>query len=124
MIYTIGHGARTAQELFDLLNAAGVKRVVDVRSRPYSKRHPQFNRESVALFAKQRGILYVSAPRWGGIPVCIPAGIENFVRDGDCLMCSERNPAECHRGTVLTPYLEAKGFSITHLGVAVEATLF
>jgi len=38
------------------------------------------------------------------------------LRDGDCLLCSEHSPEQCHRRLVVE-YLESKGIEldVTHL---------
>jgi uncharacterized protein (DUF488 family) len=42
-IYTVGHGTRTVSALLNLLQTAGVTKLVDVRSVPRSFTNPQFN---------------------------------------------------------------------------------
>jgi len=44
-VYTIGHSSHTIERLGALLQQHGVTAVADVRSQPYSRIHPQFNRE-------------------------------------------------------------------------------
>ena len=46
-VVTVGHSTRSLDELLDLLRRYGVRRVVDVRSMPRSRKNPQFNREHV-----------------------------------------------------------------------------
>lgn len=46
-IFTIGHGTRTLADLIDLLRAAGVTTLVDVRSTPRSRTNPQFNQDAL-----------------------------------------------------------------------------
>jgi len=48
-LLTVGHGTASAEELAALLTGAGVQRVVDVRTAPGSRRHPQFRREGDLL---------------------------------------------------------------------------
>jgi hypothetical protein len=42
IIYTVGHSTRSLDDLTGLLEAAYVHELVDVRSVPRSRRHPQF----------------------------------------------------------------------------------
>ena len=49
VIYTIGHSTRTLGELIGLLKENNIELLADVRSYPASARHPQFNRENLAL---------------------------------------------------------------------------
>ena len=65
-IYSVGHGARSLEELVATLAAARIATVVDVRSFPGSRRHPQFGREALKASLPERGIDYVWEPRLGG----------------------------------------------------------
>jgi uncharacterized protein (DUF488 family) len=47
-VLTIGHGARSTAELLGCLREAGVRTLVDVRRFPGSRRHPQFNRDTLS----------------------------------------------------------------------------
>jgi len=40
LVHTIGHGTRSSEELIEMLQSAGVRRLVDVRRFPGSRRHP------------------------------------------------------------------------------------
>jgi uncharacterized protein (DUF488 family) len=57
-IYTIGHGTRQVAELIELLESVPVGRLIDVRRFPGSRRHPQFNKESLGRSLQQAGIVY------------------------------------------------------------------
>jgi len=56
---TVGHGTRTFGELLDVLAAAAVQRVVDVRSYPQSRRFPWFGRQRLDANLERAGIAYV-----------------------------------------------------------------
>ena len=58
MLYTVGHGTRTTDELIDVLRAGGVSRLVDVRRFPASRRHPQFTREALGASLPAGRIAY------------------------------------------------------------------
>lgn len=45
--FTIGHSTQTIEEFVDLVNAAGVGLVVDVRTVPRSRTNPQYNRDEL-----------------------------------------------------------------------------
>lgn len=66
VVYTIGHSTRSLDEFTALLSAAGVTRVVDVRAFPMSRRHPQFNKEALAVALPGVGIDYRHMPALGG----------------------------------------------------------
>lgn len=58
VIYSVGHSTRTLEQLVGVLAAAGVRELVDVRSVPRSRRHPQFTLEALAVSLPARGIGY------------------------------------------------------------------
>ncbi len=59
-LLTVGHGTLPAEDLVALLDGAGVEVLVDVRSFPGSRRHPQFGREEMDRWVPEAGIAY----RW------------------------------------------------------------
>jgi uncharacterized protein (DUF488 family) len=65
-IFSVGHGARAFEELAATLASGGVERVVDVRSFPGSRRHPQFGREALARSLSGAGVDYRWLPALGG----------------------------------------------------------
>ena len=58
-LYTVGHSNHPIEKFIGLLTANGINAVADVRSRPFSRRHPQFNKERLAAQLAQHGIAYV-----------------------------------------------------------------
>ena len=44
LLYTIGHSAHPIQKFIGLLHAYHIQQVVDVRSVPASRFHPQYNK--------------------------------------------------------------------------------
>ena len=139
MVHTIGHGARTSEELVACLAEADVQTLVDVRRYPGSRRHPQFNREVVAATVEAAGIAYVHAEALGGrrsgggdrFP-CIRVaafrsyaawmGTEDFqaalaasfARPAVCFMCAETLWWQCHR-RLIAELLDARGDEVVHL---------
>ena len=65
-IFSVGHGARSFAELADTLAAGDVKTIVDVRSFPGSRRHPQFGRDELPRALAAAGLAYHWEPRLGG----------------------------------------------------------
>jgi len=63
---TVGHGTLPGAALSELLHASGVAHVVDVRSYPGSRRHPQYGREELTRWLPEAGIGYSWDPRLGG----------------------------------------------------------
>lgn len=65
-VFTVGHGARPLSELLDLLRRAGIERLVDVRTVPGSRRHPQFGQDRLASSLEEAGVEYVWRKDLGG----------------------------------------------------------
>lgn len=59
LLYSVGHGARPLEAFLALLRRAGVWRLVDVRTAPGSRRHPQFGKDALAEALEAAGIEYV-----------------------------------------------------------------
>lgn len=107
MIYTIGTSNRSVAEFFDPLQARGVKAIVDVRSKPYSRmRH--FHREALKAEAAKRGMRYGWAGEHLGGLSDIRTDHADFQRALDGIValsleapvaffCAEGDPAQCHR---------------------------
>lgn len=55
------------EEFIQILKAAGVARVADVRTVPRSRHNPQFNRDTLPESLKAAGIGYVHLPGLGGL---------------------------------------------------------
>jgi uncharacterized protein (DUF488 family) len=65
-LHTIGHGARSGDDLARLLGDAGINLVVDIRAHPGSRRHPQFGRAELERWLPEAGISYRWEPALGG----------------------------------------------------------
>lgn len=58
-IFSIGHGGRKIEDFFSLLKENEIKYLVDVRSYPYSKYYPEYNKENIDIVSKKYDIKYV-----------------------------------------------------------------
>ena len=129
-VLTIGHSTHALEAFVALLRQNGVTAVADVRSAPYSRFNPQFNREPLAEALGAEGVRYVYLGReLGGRsedPACHEDGrirydrvaaTESFkdglarVVDGAAkfriaLMCAEKEPLHCHRTLLVARALE------------------
>lgn len=65
-IYTVGHSTRPLDEFLALLARHEIAHVADVRAFPFSRRYPQFNRETLAAALAARGLVYSHHPALGG----------------------------------------------------------
>jgi uncharacterized protein (DUF488 family) len=66
-IFTIGHSTRPIGEFLEMLQAHGVRRLVDVRTVPRSGHNPQFNREDLSRALHSRSLDYRHMPGLGGL---------------------------------------------------------
>jgi uncharacterized protein (DUF488 family) len=68
-LYTLGHSAHPLAKFLSLLDQYGIQTLVDVRSVPASRFHPQYNRASLEHSLIEHGIRYVFAGQaLGGRP--------------------------------------------------------
>ena len=120
-LLTIGHSNLPADRFIALLKDAGVSAIVDVRSVPFSRWCPWFSSKALAARLAANGMAYVAlGDALGGRPrdptlYCdgiadyeamakqpeFRAGLDRVVdetvRHRVCLLCSERDPLDCHR---------------------------
>lgn len=138
-LFTIGHSTHPVEHFVALLREHHVQAICDVRSVPYSKHNPQFNRESLQKRLHAAGVSYVFLGKELGArsdnPACyidgkvqynylvdeplfrqgirrLCKGIENF---RVALMCAERDPLTCHRTILICRELRASDLSIEHI---------
>ncbi|MCL2716981.1 MAG: DUF488 domain-containing protein, partial [Alphaproteobacteria bacterium] len=138
-VYTIGHSTHTVEKLITLLNVQGVTALCDVRSTPYSRMNPQFNRDSLKVALGEAGIGYVflgaelgarsedkSCYRRGQLQFDLLARTEPFLRGIErvisgasryrvALMCAEKEPLDCHRTILVSRSLFECGVPIRHI---------
>ncbi len=58
-IYTIGHSNLTIDMFINMLKFHKIKGIIDIRSVPYSRFHPQFNKEKLMDELKKADIFYL-----------------------------------------------------------------
>src|ERR1700761_2641691 len=104
MLLTYGHGTETAERTAALLAGAGVLSLVDIRTAPGSRRHPQFARDALQQWLPAAGIGYRWEKRLGG-----------FRRPGP------GNPATGWRAGMFRGY--AEHMRSADFGTAVDAVL-
>jgi uncharacterized protein (DUF488 family) len=66
-IRTVGHSTHSIEEFIGILEAHGIRQLVDVRTMPRSRRVPQFNKENLSASLPASGILYQHMPGLGGL---------------------------------------------------------
>jgi uncharacterized protein (DUF488 family) len=66
MLYTIGHAAKTADELVAVLRQHDIDLLIDVRSFPGSRRNPDVSKQAMPTWLADAGIDYRHEPDLGG----------------------------------------------------------
>jgi uncharacterized protein (DUF488 family) len=66
-VWTVGHSTHPFDEFVALLQAHGVRRVVDVRTVPRSRHNPQFAEDVLGPALRERGLGYERAQALGGL---------------------------------------------------------
>jgi uncharacterized protein (DUF488 family) len=140
MLYTIGHSNHTQEKLVQLLVDHGIQTLVDVRTSPYSRYNPQFNKENLEFWLSRQQISYLySGKHLGGRPsdpTCYKSGklpeegtdylhevdykavmqkpwfekaidelLETAGETTTAILCSEEDPAKCHRHHLIARYI-------------------
>jgi len=139
-LYTVGHSNQTQAQLIALLERYRIEAVADVRSVPYSRRLPQFNKAELEVELPRRGILYVflgdelgarrkekmayddmqaTYDRVAKLPA-FQAGLDRVLRGLEkgltlSLLCAERDPLICHRAILVSRHLEDRGVEVQHI---------
>lgn len=135
----MGHSNHPVEKFIGLLTANGITAIADVRSLPFSRRNPQFNKDRLAAELAQHGIAYVFLGKELGArsedPACyqdgrgqysrlaqtpdFKAGIERVLSGAHkyrlALMCAEKQPLDCHRTLLVSRALDKLGVSIVHV---------
>ena len=139
-VLTVGHSNHSSEELMKLLLRRRVDEVADVRSSPYSRYTPHFNRDILGETLEQCGIGYAFlGGELGGRPAdrsCYDAngrvqyekladtdefddGIRKIIHAAEdrriVLMCTEKEPLECHRTLLVGRALVERGVVVEHI---------
>lgn len=139
-IYSIGHSNQSLESFIALLRRHGIKSLVDVRSTPYSRYVPHFNRPELKDALDPQGIRYLYlGDELGGRPPgdefydtqdhvlysrvarapFFLRGLERLVDEGAeyraAIMCSEEDPTNCHRHLLIARVLEGQGVHVAHI---------
>jgi uncharacterized protein (DUF488 family) len=143
-IRTVGHGNLAADELGLVLTDAGVDLVVDIRRRPASRRHPQFNRADLERWLPEYGVAYEWQEVLGGHREPHPAsphsgldgpfrgyadhmtsagfaaGLDHLVAAATdrtvAVMCAESDWHRCHRRLLADALVLLRRAEVRHLG--------
>jgi uncharacterized protein (DUF488 family) len=145
-IFTIGHSTRPIEEFLAMLQAHGVRQLVDVRTVPRSRYNPQFNREDLSRALHARQLHYRHMPGLGGLrhprrdsintgwrnssfrgyadymqtaefTENLDALIELGKQEPTAVMCAEAVPWRCHRSLIADALL-VRGITILEIAGA------
>ena len=138
-LYSVGHSNQSQEDFLGLLKRYDINCIVDVRSVPASKYTPQFNLEPLKEFLRANDIQYLhfgdefGARRTdcldseGQVNFELAVDTPNFKHGVERLlnglqkgfrisfMCSEANPLECHRFSLISRYFYDKDFDVQHI---------
>ena len=141
IIYTVGHSTHPIEVFLDLLKTYSVNCLIDVRSIAASSYNPQYNKEPLTNFLKANGIIYLHFAEEFGARHTDPDllddegkvnfelvrkswnfknGVERLWEGLDkgyiiALMCSESEPFDCHRFSMVSIALQKDGFEVRHI---------
>jgi uncharacterized protein (DUF488 family) len=148
-ISTVGHSTHPIERFIGILQAHGIRRLVDVRTIPRSHRNPQFNREDLKVSLQAAGIDYFHLPGLGGLrhprKDSINIGWRNTSFRGyadymqtpefganlghlmelasaapTAIMCAEAVPWRCHR-SLIADALMARGVEVLEVLSATKS---
>lgn len=131
-IHTIGHSNLKLPDFLQILSRHEIEVLVDVRSIPFSRHVPQYNKKVLEPFIKEAGLHYLflgdvlggkpSEQQWYGKDGTVQydllrttpffqAGLDRLQRGVSqgfrlALMCAEENPLVCHRHHLIAYSLE------------------
>jgi uncharacterized protein (DUF488 family) len=138
-VATVGHSTHSEEQFIELLRRNSITAVADVRSAPFSRYNPQFNREALKTALKQAGIGYVFLGRELGarsddprhyegervvyrrlaLSTPFQEGIDRILagmrKERIALMCAEGDPITCHRTILVARELAQRGIKVEHI---------
>ena len=139
IIYSIGYATHTIESFIDTLKKFNITAIADVRSQPYSKFKPEFNRENLKQALINNGIEYVFLGDNVGArieaPECYKNGhadygliskhplfqkglariVKGIKKYSIAIMCAEKDPINCHRTILICKQLKNNNIQIIHI---------
>ena len=139
-LWSIGHSTHTLDRFMGLVDQHGIEVVADVRSSPFSRFNPQFNRRVVERALEDAGKQYLFlGEELGGRPdgeqfydfgghvlygrlaksPLFESGLVMLTNKAEqsrvAIMCSEDAPADCHRFLLITRVIHDWDIGVTHI---------
>ena len=138
--FSIGYGNRRIADFVTLLKRYGVRLLVDVRSKPYSRFQPDFGHRRLREHLERGGLAYeLMGEALGGKPndpayytegkidyakleaaVSFQSGLDRLLaldqEQGPlAVMCAELKPERCHRTHLIGRALSRRGVALLHI---------
>jgi uncharacterized protein (DUF488 family) len=140
-LLTVGHSTLDVERFLDLLRQHDVTDVLDVRSQPYSRYVPRFNREALTASLASSGIEYHFLGREFGARSPDPDAYDDDGRvryaairgtsafeqrllevitaadagRQQALLCTEADPADCHRSVLVAHAFYESDLPVAHI---------
>ncbi len=138
-LYTVGHSNHPIDYLIKLLKRYDIDTIVDVRSYPYSRYNPQYNREEFVKYLQHENMDYLylgdclggrtNDPQYvikGKVKYeklaasqAFQEGLQRVIngirQHRIVLLCAEKDPLQCHRSILITRHLREEPFNILHI---------
>ena len=139
-VFTIGHSTHPQEHFICLLRQHGITALCDVRSAPYSRMNPQFDRGELGKSLLALGIEYRFLGKELGARSddsrCYENGKVQYERLAEtalfkyglrrvlkglnegfriALMCAEKEPLGCHRTILVARHLTTFGIDVVHI---------
>ena len=138
-IFSIGHSNHSIDKFISLLEGSEINMVVDVRSAPFSRMFPQFNQEALKKSLSDNAIgylflgdqiggrsndpddyldgqvIYKSLSKKEAFKTGIERLKEGSARYQIALMCSEKEPLDCHRTLLVSETLVSSDIVVRHI---------
>ena len=139
-VWTVGHSNHELDEFAQLVSSEQIEFLVDVRSFPYSRYTPHFNRDELEVEMTRRGMRYLfMGEELGGRPTsedhydakghalygpmseeaAFTPAVERLIEGARshriALVCSEGDPHNCHRRLLVGKVLTDRGVELRHI---------
>lgn len=138
-LYTIGHSSHPFNLFVTYLKSLQVDTLIDVRSNPYSRFHPQYRYKALKANLPDAQIDYIFLGKQLGARSDDPAhyidgrvsyrllanspifrdGLNDLLRMAReavvCIMCAEKDPLVCHRMLLVCRHLRHQPLNIRHI---------
>lgn len=140
-IFTVGHSQHNIDYFISMLHTYEINYLIDVRSMPFSKYATEYNKEIVKVSLAESNIKYVfMGENFGARPKNkdlysakgyldfskmkksnkFLEGIDSLIKGIDqgnriALMCTEKEPIECHRAILVANAFFEKGIEVEHI---------